>query len=136
VWIEKGAAILDSMITDGCQVAAGARVERSVLGPGVRVGPGAVVHESVVLTDAVIEAGAVVEHVIIDKKSFIGEKARVGAIREEPAITMIGKHSRIRAGMVIEPGVIIGPDMIESDFTDTIVREGAYLQTRRTPFEV
>lgn len=136
VWIESGAVIRDSMITDGCLVAAGARVERSVLGPGVRVGPGAVVHESVVLTDAVIEAGAVVEHVIIDKKSSIGEKARVGAAREEPAITMIGKNSRISPGMVIEPGVIIGPDMIESDFSDTIVREGAYLQTKRTPFEI
>lgn len=136
VWIESGAVILDSMITDGCEVAAGARVERSVLGPGVRVRPGALVRESVILTDATIEAGAVVEHVIVDKKVFIGENAHLGAARPEPAITMIGKHSRISPGMVVEPGVIIGPDMVEGDYPENTVREGAYLQTKREPFEI
>jgi glucose-1-phosphate adenylyltransferase len=136
VWIERGAVIQDSMITDGCEVAAGARVERSVLGPGVKVRPGAVVRESVILTDAVIEAGAVVEHAIIDKKVYIGEKARVGAARPEPAVTMIGKNGRVGPETVIEPGVIIGPDVVESDYKDTTVREGAYLQTKREPFEV
>jgi len=136
VWIESGSTILDSMVTDGCEVSSGARVERSVLGPGVRVRPGAVVRESVVLTDAVIEAGAVVEHAIIDKKAYIGENARVGAVRPEPSITMLGKHSRVSPGMVVEHGVIIGPDVVESDFSDTTVREGAYLQTKREPFEV
>ncbi len=136
VWIEKGATVLDSMVTDGCEIAAGARVERSVLGPGVRVRPGAVVFESVVLTDAVIEAGAVVEHSIVDKKARIGEKAHVGAVQLEPRITMIGKSSRVGPGMVVEQGVIIGPDVIESDYSDTTVRAGTYLQTKRAPFDI
>ena len=136
VWIESGSTVLDSMVTDGCEIAAGARVERSVLGPGVRVRPGAVVFESVVLTDATIEAGAVVEHAIIDKKARIGEKARVGAARPEPAITMIGKSSRVGPGMVVEQGVIIGPDVIETDYSETTVRAGTYLQTKRAPFDI
>jgi glucose-1-phosphate adenylyltransferase len=136
VWIENGATILDSMITDGCEIAKGARIERSVLGPGVRVGPGAVVFESVVLTDSLIGPGAVIEHSIIDKKVRIGENTRIGKACPQPAVTMIGKSSRIRPGMVVEQGVIIAPDVVETDFTDTTVREGAYLQTSREPFEI
>jgi glucose-1-phosphate adenylyltransferase len=136
VWVERGATVLDSMITDGCEIAADARVERSVLGPGVRVRPGAVVFESVILTDATIEAGAVVEHAIVDKKVHIGEKAHVGAVRPEPQITMIGKSSRIGPGVVIEQGVIIGPDVIESDFSGTTVPTGTYLPTKRAPFDI
>jgi glucose-1-phosphate adenylyltransferase len=136
VRIANGAVILDSMITDGCVLSPGAMVERSVLGPGVQVHPGAVVRESVVLTDAVIEAGAVVEHAIVDKKARIGENARVGAARSEPSISMIGKNARVMPDMIIEPGVIIGPDVIESDFTTSTVREGEYLQTKRLPYQL
>ena len=53
--IVKGATVQDSLITDGCVVSAGARVERSILSPGVFVGPDAVVRDSVILTDTRIE---------------------------------------------------------------------------------
>src|SRR5262249_7320912 len=58
VRIQEGAVVKDSMITDGCVIAAGARVEKSVLSPGATVGPGAVIRYSVILTDTSIEAGA------------------------------------------------------------------------------
>jgi hypothetical protein len=32
--------------------------------------------------------------------------------------------------------VIIGPDMVEGDYPENTVREGAYLQTKREPFEI
>lgn len=136
VWIESGSTVIDSMITDGCEIAKGARVERSVLGPGVRVQPGAVVYESVILTDSFVGPGAVVEHAIIDKKVRIGEKAHIGKVCPQPAITMVGKSCRISPEVVIEQGVIIGPDVIETDFEETTVREGGYLQTKREPFDV
>jgi glucose-1-phosphate adenylyltransferase len=136
VRVASGAVILDSMITDGCVISSGAMIERSVLGPGVQVHPGAVVRESIILTDTVIEAGAVVEHSIIDKKVRIGEKARVGAVQPTLKITMIGKHSQVSPGMIVEQGVIIGPDVIESDYSASIVREGEYIQTKRLPFEI
>jgi glucose-1-phosphate adenylyltransferase len=136
VWIESGSTVLDSMITDGCEIARGARVERSVLGPGVRVGAGAVIFESVILTDSTIGPGAVIEHSIIDKKVRIGENVQVGKASPQPAISMVGKSSRISPGMVIEQGVIIGPDVIETDFTENTVREGGYIQTKREPFDV
>ena len=138
VRIASGAVVVDSMVTDGSQIAAGARVERSVLAPGVRVGPGAVIRESVVLTDAVIEANAVVEHSILDKRAHVGEGARIGAARPgfAPVIAMLGKNSHVPAGMVVEPGAVIGPDVFENDYPSTIVRGSDYIQTKRLPYEI
>lgn len=138
VRIANGATIIDSMLTDGCEIGPGARIERSVLSPGVHVGANAVVRESVILTDNVIGNDALVEHTIMDKRGVIGEKARVGAIRAglEPVITMVGKHARIPANMIVEAGAIIGPDVIESEYPSNLVRGSDYIQTKRLPYEI
>jgi len=138
VRIASGAVVIDSMITDGCMIASGARVERCVLAPGVRVLPGAVVRESVILTDAVIEKGAVVEHAIVDKRAQIGEEAHVGAMEPgpEPRITMLGKNSVLPPGIAIGPGAIIGTDVIPEDFSSQSVRGDAIVQTKRLANEV
>ena len=78
VLIQKGATVKDSLITDGCVVSAGARVEKSILSPGVFVGPDAVIRESVILTDTWVDAGARIERAIVDKGVRIGRKARIG----------------------------------------------------------
>jgi glucose-1-phosphate adenylyltransferase len=137
VRIASGAIIVDSMITDGCVIEAGAKIERSVLSPGVSIATGALVRESVILTDTIIETGAVIEHAIVDKKVRVCENARVGAVLPgaEPLITMLGKSSRVPSGMVVEPGAIIGPDVIESDYSSQSVRGSDYIQTRRPPYE-
>ena len=100
IWVSGGAEVKDSMITDGCVIAAGARVERCVLSPGVRLQEGAVVRESILLTDTVVEAGAVVERAIIDKRVRIGEGARVGGILPggSLSVAMIGKNSQVPPG--------------------------------------
>jgi glucose-1-phosphate adenylyltransferase len=137
VRIASGAIIVDSMITDGCVIEAGAKIERSVLSPGVSIATGALVRESVILTDTIIETGAVIEHAIVDKKVRVCENARVGAVLPgaEPLITMLGKSSRVPSGMVVEPGAIIGPDVVESDYSSQSVRGSDYIQTRRPPYE-
>jgi glucose-1-phosphate adenylyltransferase len=126
------------MLSDGCVISSGAYVERSVLSPGVQVHSGALIRESVVLTDAVIEAGAIVERTIVDKRSRIGENARVGAIQAglQPVITMLGKNSRITPGLRVEPGAVIGTDVIPSDLPERLVRGDEYVETRRFPYEV
>jgi glucose-1-phosphate adenylyltransferase len=138
VRISTGAVVLDSMITDGCVISAGAHVERSVLSAGVRVAPGAVVRESIILTDTVIGPEAVIEHSIIDKKVRIGERARVGARRAgfELMLTMIGKNSQVPAAMVVEPGAVIGIDVVEGDFISNVVRGSDFIQTKRLPYEI
>lgn len=136
--IASGATVNDSLITDGCVIAAGAYIERSVLSPGVRVASGAVIRESVVLSGAEIGPGAIVERAIIDKHVKIGENAHVGGIQLgiQPAITMIGKNSYISSGLRVEPGAIIGTDVTPNDFTSNLVRGDDYIQTKRLPIDL
>jgi glucose-1-phosphate adenylyltransferase len=138
VRISSGAQVFDSMITDGCVVHRGARVERGVLSPGVSIMPGAVVRESVILTDAIIESGAVVERAIVDKQVRIGENCHIGGIApaEGVQITMIGKNSHCIPGLRVEPGAVIATDVIPSDFPSDFIRGDAYIQTKRLPYEV
>ncbi len=132
------AHVYASMLCDGCIIEADARVESSVLSPGVVVRSGAVVRESIVLTDSVIESGAVVERAIIDKKSHVGANTRVGGgiANKEVKLALVGKNSIVPAGYVVEPGASIGTDVIESDYDETTIRAGQYIQTRRLPNEI
>ena len=126
VQIVKGASVQDSLITDGCVVSAGSRVERSILSPGVFVGPDAVVRDSVILTDTTIESGARVERSIVDKSVKIGKRARIGArvakedgkteAPENSGITMIGKNAQIPDGSVVPRGSIIHTDVTADSF--------------------
>ena len=138
VRISSGAEVRDSMVSDGCVIAPGAIVERSILSPGVRVLPGAVIRESVVLTDTVIQPGAKVARAIIDKQVTIGENAVVGAIEHipEPRITMIGKNSILPDKLIVEPGAVIATDVIPSDLSTNLVRSNDYIQTKRLAYEV
>jgi glucose-1-phosphate adenylyltransferase len=138
VRIASGSEVLDSMITDGCVISTSARVERSILSPGVIVQPGAMIRESVILTDSVIETGVALERTIVDKQVTIGENARVGSVEtgSELLVSMIGKNSHLPAGITVEPGAVIATDVIPSDFNKDIVRSDDYIQTKRMAYEV
>ncbi len=138
VVIQKGAVVVDSMITDGCMLYSDAYVERSILSPGVVVESGARVTGSIILTDTVIEAGAIVENTIIDKRVYIGEGTHIGsaATGKEPVITMIGKNSQIPNGISIEAGAVIGTDVVPSDISTDLIRGDEYIQTKRLAYEV
>jgi len=136
--IPEGATIFASMISDGCNIQENARVESSVLSPGVMIRPGAVVRESIILTDTVIGIGAIVERAIIDKRVNVGENARIGGGIANPEIilTVIGKNTTIPAGMVVEPGAVIGTDVVASDYHGPMVKSGEILETKRQPYEI
>jgi glucose-1-phosphate adenylyltransferase len=138
VWIARNASIENCMICDGCEIASDARVIRSVLSPGVLIKSGAVVRESIILTDSVIDSDAVVERTIIDKKVHIQAGARIGGITDagEPVLTMIGKNSLVPKGFTIEPGAVIGTDVIESDYSTQVIRGDDYILTKRLAHEV
>lgn len=134
--IGSGVALDDCLIAHGCELMAGARVERSVLSPGVRVEPGAIVRDSVVLGDTVIERDAVIEHAIIDSRCRIGRGARVGKMGAA-ALAVVGKSARLPAGIIVHPGAEVGPDVIASDFEGTTeVQAGLQLFTKRKPHEL
>jgi glucose-1-phosphate adenylyltransferase len=136
--LPASAHVYASMVCDGCYIGADARVESSVLSPGVVIRPGAVVRESIILTDSVIESGAVIERAIIDKRSHIGENARVGGGIADANIrvALVGKNCSIPAGYVVEPEAQVGTDVIDSDFDESVIRAGQYIETRRKPNEI
>ena len=131
-------SVYASMITDGCFVESGARVESSVLSPGVIVRPGAVVRESILLTDCIVESGAVIERAILDKRVRVGQNAHIGGGVHQPDIllSLVGKNATLPEGLVIEPGAEIGTDVIPSDFDSLHVIAGKYIQTKRQPYEI
>jgi glucose-1-phosphate adenylyltransferase len=138
VWIARGAIVENSLICDGCEIASTAKVIRSVLSPGVLVRPGAVIRESILLTDTVIESYVIIERAIIDKRVKIHSQARIGGMVDspEPVLTMIGKNSEVPQGFIVEPGAVIGTDVIESDYPATTVRGDDYILTKRLAHEV
>jgi hypothetical protein len=54
----------------------------------------------------------------------------------EPVLTMIGKNSEVPKGYTIEPGAVIGTDVIEIDYPSTVVRGDDYILTKRLAHEV
>jgi glucose-1-phosphate adenylyltransferase len=128
VLIQKGAVVKDSLITDGCVLSPGARIERSVLSPGVFVGPKAVIRDSVVLTDSTVEAGARIERSIIDKVVRVGRKARVGyapkGSEATAGITTVGKNAEIPPGVTVRRGLAIDADAPPESFARAIRRKG------------
>jgi glucose-1-phosphate adenylyltransferase len=131
-------SVYASMITDGCFIEAGARVESSVLSPGVIVRPGALIRESILLTDCVVESGAIVERAILDKYVRVGENARIGGGVRQPDIkvALVGKNSKLPPELVVEPGAEISTDVLEDDFTEMYIRAGQLIKTKRKPYEV
>jgi glucose-1-phosphate adenylyltransferase len=136
--LPSDAHVYASMICDGCYIGAGSRVESSVLSPGVVIRPGAVVRESILLTDCVVESGAVIERAVLDKQVHIGTNARVGWGVADPQINiaLVGKHSSVPDGCVVEPNAQIGTDVALDDFTENVVHAGEFIQTRRLPNEL
>jgi glucose-1-phosphate adenylyltransferase len=126
------------MLCDGCFIESGARVESSVLSPGVIVRPGAVVRESVISTDCVIESGAVIERAVLDKHVHVEQNARIGWGIADPIIkiALVGKNSTVPAGYVVEPEGEVGTDVIASDYDENVVHAGQLIQTRRLPNEI
>jgi len=131
-----GAVLGDALITHGCEILAGATIERSVLSSGVRVETRAVMRDSIILGDCVIEKDAVVERAILDKRVRIGREARVGAMADELKLAVVGKSSRIPASFTVGPGAEVGPDVIPSDLEGTALEPGAQAHTKRKAHEV
>ena len=138
VRIPQNACVFASMISDGCYIQENARIESSVLSPGVIVRPGAVVRESIILTDTIIESGAIIERAVIDKHVHVEGNAHVGGGIANPDIQLavVGKNSIIPYGMIVEPGATISTDVIASDYPGPVVKSGEFLETKRKPYEI
>ncbi len=143
VRIQEGALVKDSMITDGCVIAPGARIERSILSPGVSVGENALVRDSVILTDCSIGPGARVERAIVDKIVLIERNARVGQRlksaegngreRADSGITTVGKNAHIPAGVRVPRGAVIAADATPEYFESRRAAGGRERKKKTAP---
>jgi len=135
--IARGAKVSDSLLSGGVIVEAGAEVESSVLSPGVVVKAGAVVSHSIIFADSVVGQKSQVHCAILDKGVTVGENARIGepASGAAPVLALVGKSATLPPGLHVQPGAIIGNDVQPSDFSEIVVRDGAYVESKRKPYE-
>ena len=67
----------------------------------------------------------------------MGENARIGepASGAAPVLALVGKSATLPPGLHVQPGAIIGNDVQPSDFSEIVVRDGAYVESKRKPYE-
>ncbi len=112
-YIGESANIVNSMITEGCDVEA--TVNNSILFSDVEAAEGAEIDYSVVMRNVKIESGAKVQYAIIADDAVIEEGAVVGAPpedypdRDEWGIAVIGQGARVRAGQKVLPKEMLSP---------------------------
>ena len=105
-YIDKGAKVYNSLITEGCEVKG--IVRHSVLFAGVTVDVGAEVTDAVVMPGAIIERGAVVRRAIVAENAVIKAGAIVG--EETGNIAVVGPGATIASGETVAAGVQIDAD--------------------------
>ncbi|HEX7556127.1 MAG TPA: glucose-1-phosphate adenylyltransferase [Leptolinea sp.] len=127
--------IENSMVADGCSIASGARIIRSVLSPGVSVGNNVTIQDSIILTDSIIGENSKIYRGILDKQVQIGTNCIIGS-SDHPQISMVGKGSIFPDNYIIQSGGMIGPDVIMDDYSENIIKSTQTLQTRRSPHEL
>ena len=104
--VAEGAKVVDSLITEGCEVKG--VVKHSVLFAGVTVGEGAEISDAVVMPGAVIERGAVVRRAIVAENAHICAGAVVG--EETGLIAVVGPKAVIASGESVAAGVQVDAD--------------------------
>jgi glucose-1-phosphate adenylyltransferase len=133
VKLAEGARVEGSLLSNGC-VIAGA-VVNSVLSPGVIVEAGAEVRDSIVMNDTVISSGARIDRCILDKQIVVGADAALGygddntPNETEPqnlqsGITIVGKDAHIPEGTRVGRNCRIDPNVREHNFGGREVRSG------------
>ena len=85
-----------AVIFSGCVVETGARVERSILGPGTVVSSGAVVADSVLMAGCHVAADAKVAGSVMGPRSIVGQR---GDVR---AVSVLGADAVVSSGTLVD----------------------------------
>jgi glucose-1-phosphate adenylyltransferase len=106
-YVDAGAVITNSMISDGCHIYG--TVINSILSNGVKIAKGAVVRDSIIMAESEIGEGSVVDMSIIDEEVTIGKACRIGDYADaKRKIAVIGKKAVIRNGASVGSGEQVG----------------------------
>src|SRR5262249_23787039 len=123
----SASSLKQCLISDGCVIQPGTRLERCVIGVRSRIGPGVVIRDSVIIgadhfeTDAeragnrergtpdfTVGEGTVIEQAIVDKDCRIGRNVRI--INRRGVTEDEGDNFVIRDGIVVIPKGSVVPD--------------------------
>ncbi len=112
-YIGENANVVNSMITEGCDVEAS--VNNSILFSDVEAKKDAQIDYSVIMRNVKIESGAKIQYAIIADDAIIEEGAEVGAPpedfpdRDKWGIAVIGQGARVRKGQKVLPKEMLSP---------------------------
>lgn len=133
VYVGANARVNGNLLCDGCRI--DGTVTRSIISPGVYLAPGAIVRDCILMNDTIVGEGAIVDRVITDKGVIIGAGAQLGTdgdntpnqlspTRLNTGITVIGKRTRIPAGLTIGRNVEIFQNLPAAVFPKEGVKSG------------
>jgi glucose-1-phosphate adenylyltransferase len=135
--IGGNAKIQNALISVGCAIEG--TVINSVLSPGVRVAAGAVVCDSVIMHDVQIDSRARLHSVIADKRSRFGAGCQVGGLGDKDVaneefpehlfsgLTLVGKGAVVPERIKIYHISIIEPLVTAAAFRGKKWREGSFI---------
>jgi len=119
-YIGGQAVVENSMVSPGCRIEG--QVINSILSPGVHVHAGAVVRDSILMHDCIVQGGALLVRVISDRDAVFGADCVIGDNTAEtkssvdpqfrPPLTLIGKGVQIAGGVRIPSGAEIRPGRV------------------------
>jgi ADP-glucose pyrophosphorylase len=98
----RGEVVGPSVVFAGCVVEPGARVERSILGPGSIVSSGALVVDSVLMQGCHVAADAKVAGSVMGPRSVVGQR---GDVRP---ISVLGADAVVSSGTLVDGERISG----------------------------
>ena len=104
-YVDEDAKIQNAFVAEGCEVYG--TIKHSVVSVGCTIGKNARVEDSVIMPGVVIEDGATVRNAILGENSRIGKNAVVGGAfneGEEKQISVTSKGAVIEANAVLKPG--------------------------------
>ena len=134
-YIAAGAKVEKSIIGEGTEVYG--EVYNSVIGPGVVVGEGAVVRDSIIMQGTTIGKGVQVYKAIIAENVEISDNVVLGVGEYAPSkydpkvyafdLVTIGENSYIPANVTIGKNVAISGKTEESDYPNGKLESGEYI---------
>ncbi len=134
-YIAAGAKVERSIIGEGTEVYG--EVYNSVIGPGVVVGEGTVVRDSIIMQGTTIGKGAQVYKAIIAENVEIGDNVALGVGEYAPSkydpkvyafdLVTIGENSYVPANVTVGKNVAISGKTEESDYPNGRLESGEYI---------
>jgi len=134
-YIAAGAKVERSIIGEGTEVYG--EVYNSVIGAGVVIGEGAVVRDSIIMQNTIIDKGAQINKSIIAENVEIGENTVLGEGEYAPSkldpkvyafeLVTVGENSYIPANVRVGKNVAISGKTEEADYPNGKLESGDYI---------